>query len=169
METSEKKLSTDGIRLKEFRKFMGIPQKKLADSLGCSQPNLSKIESGELGISSSLREKLLDAYPEINPSWLFSGNGEMTLEVYDSNYVSKQLNDSKEPGDLDHLHGYFERFQTLIEQGKVPAAVIATIFSDLRKIHQFQQQILKSLQKSHDVLVESLEMNLKIFKKVFKE
>lgn len=156
----EKKIAQDGLRLKEFRKFKKISQKELADSLGCSQPNLSKIESGELGISSSLREKLIEGYPEINPNWLFTGTGEMIIEVYDPTFISNMV--IEEPEHYEIAHQYFVKFEKLISEGKVPNNVIASIFSDMRRILKFQEETLSVLKKSTESLTKSVEKNFNL-------
>jgi transcriptional regulator with XRE-family HTH domain len=161
----DQRVVQEGLRLKQFRKHKGISQKELAGILKCSQPNLSKIESCELGISSSLRELLFREYPDLNPSWLFTGTGEMLTEVYDQSYISELLNQEKNAGYKD-ADDYFARFEILIKEGKVPNSVIASIFSDMRNLIKLQQDTLGELKKSQEDLRKSIETNAKLIDKL---
>lgn len=160
MET--RKQNHEGLRLKEFRITKGISQKEMAELLECSQPNLSKIERGELGISSTLRELILKEFQDLNPNWLFTGSGEMTMEVYDQNFISDVV--MEKPVKYERVHKYFEKFEKLINEGKVPNNVIASIFSDMRRILKFQEETLQLLKESNEILLKSFEENTKILK-----
>lgn len=165
MEMEDRKVSQEGSRLKKFRQYKGISQKALADTLKCSQPNLSKIENCELGISSSLRDLLLKAYPDLNPSWLFTGTGEMLMEVYDQSYISELIRDDQ-TFEYREANEYFSRFEILIKEGKVPNSVIVSIFSDMRNLIKLQQDTLGELKKSQEDLRKSIETNAKLIDKL---
>lgn len=159
-----RKSNHEGLRLKEFRISKGISQKEMAEKLSCSQPNLSKIERGELGISSSLRDVIMDQFPELNPNWLFTGGGEMIIEVYDQNFITDLAMES--PAHYEKAHLYFDKFEKLINEGKIPNNVIASIFSDMRRILKIQEETLQVLRKSCDSLGKSLEINNKLFERI---
>lgn len=161
-----RKPNHEGLRLKEFRISKGISQKEMAEKLSCSQPNLSKIERGELGISSSLRDIIMNEFPDINLLWLFTGSGEIENLAYDSDFVKENFLDGKSPKEA---HEYFEKFRLLVEQGKVPNQVIATIFKDMVELYKLQYQMFETIKKSHDVLLRSVEANTKLMERAMKK
>lgn len=161
-----RKPNHEGLRLKEFRISKGISQKEMAEKLSCSQPNLSKIERGELGISSSLRDIIMNEFPDINLLWLFTGSGEIENLAYDSDFVKENFLDGKSP---KGAHEYFEKFRLLVEQGKVPNQVIATIFKDMVELYKLQYQMFETIKKSHDVLLRSVEANTKLMEQAMKK
>lgn len=159
---TDKNTIQEGLRLKEFRKNNGISQKEMANQLDCSQPNLSKIENGELGISSSLRELLFSKYPKLNPNWLFAGLGEMTIESYDHEMISQLKNEGKEES---KIWAYFEKFQKLVEQGKVPNAVVSAILSDITELYNIKIKEVEALKEENKALTESIKLNNEIIRR----
>jgi len=151
----ERRIAQDGLRLKEFRKFKKISQRELAEVLGCSQPNLSKIENGELGVSKAISEKLFNEYLDLNPNWLLFGGGKMlqgtsnqTLQIPKislDNYSGKTIKDAEKQ---------FEDLQFLIDQGKVPLPAISSILISLREILRIQHQIINELENDKNFLKE---------------
>lgn len=67
-------------RLKEFRKLQKMSQVDFAAGLGLGQVAYSNIESGRNGISEAVLLKLITIY-NISPTWLYTGIGEMTLNI----------------------------------------------------------------------------------------
>ncbi len=159
----DKKQNHEGLRLKQFRKEKGISQAELASLLDCSQPNLSKIERGELGISSALRELIFANFPSLSPNWLFAGTGVMEFKSYDTNFVHENFFVAEAPR---AAYGYFEEFKVLIEEGKVPNQVIAIIYSDLIKMYRLQCDMFDALKKNNEVLLETCKANTALLKKI---
>jgi len=143
----EKQPIQEGIRLGEFRKEKGLSQKQMAQLLECSQPNLSKIEKGDLGISTSLRESLIKAFPDINPNWLFTGAGNSKQVSYDM----KDLPLSQDSSYKDILKRA-EELEELISKGRVPLTAITTIMESLREIISIQGGIIRRLEEDKEFL-----------------
>lgn len=88
-------------RLKLIRKKEGLKQEEMADILGISRPNLSKIENGEEGRNVSKATSLiLEKALCINPEWFDFGTGDMYLsrpnEASKSN-VNSDINNIETP------------------------------------------------------------------------
>lgn len=67
-------------RLRKFRKELGFTQVEFANKLGIKQGSYSDIERGKTGMSSSIVRKLINTF-RLNPTWLYEGIGESTLEA----------------------------------------------------------------------------------------
>lgn len=64
-------------RLSDFMQYKGINDNQMTVAAGLSVGLLGKAKSGGKGMSSSNIEKILLAYPELSPTWLLTGGGEM--------------------------------------------------------------------------------------------
>ncbi|MEH0007614.1 MAG: LexA family transcriptional regulator [Flavobacteriales bacterium] len=56
--------------LKQIIDFKGITQKEFAEKIGVSQQYINKIITGNVGIGSSILEKIALNYPDINLKWV---------------------------------------------------------------------------------------------------
>lgn len=65
-------------RLITFLKSRGLSQRKFEQSIGASNGFVNNISKG---IGAEKMQKILSVYPEINPSWLLSGDGEMHVPI----------------------------------------------------------------------------------------
>lgn len=63
-------------RLKEFARFKGMPIYKFESLCGMSQGYVSNIRQS---ISPNFIQKIISVFPDLNVSWLITGNGEMLL------------------------------------------------------------------------------------------
>lgn len=144
--------SKEGLRLSEFRKQIGMTQTEFSEKIGCSQPNLNKIEKGLTGISSSMRIKIFEAFPELNPSWFQAGMGRMVMQdariksVSDTNNPDLIL--SRSTSFIDQIKQVTELF----EQGKIPLPAMKLIIEDMRKIIEIQNTRISELQEDKDLL-----------------
>ena len=132
----------EGLRLKEFRVSKNISQKEMAEILECSQPNLSKIERGELGISRNMLDKLLNQFIELNHNWILFGSGEMIRESLGERMITMEVNQDYNPDDFSIIEAQFKEFQILIDQGKIPLTAISLMFKNLRALLNAQQRLL---------------------------
>ncbi|MEG1554902.1 MAG: S24 family peptidase [Rikenellaceae bacterium] len=65
-------------RLEEVIKWTGLSTHAFAMELGMKRSeNLYRVRREKSGVSSKLAEVIVQRYPEINLSWLFSGEGQM--------------------------------------------------------------------------------------------
>lgn len=80
MEVNEEKSENMADRLSQFLNEKNISKSEFADSLGIGRSNITHIFTGRNGVSDKVLIKILSVYPEINPLWLVSGNGNMLQE-----------------------------------------------------------------------------------------
>ncbi len=62
-----------------FLKAKGLSARALEQQIGCSNGVISRCISKGTDISSQWVSKIIETYPDINPSWLLSGIGDMYL------------------------------------------------------------------------------------------
>lgn len=64
-------------RLKIFFDSQGLSNSMVAKATDISEPSISRTLSGKSEPHKSSLKKIMDAYPQLNESWLISGQGEM--------------------------------------------------------------------------------------------
>ena len=87
-----------GERLQTFRKSLTpkVTQAALGDALGIGRNALANIENGRLeDVPQAAIRLLYHLYPELNPVWLETGDGPMTIDVTPS--TLEELVDEKLP------------------------------------------------------------------------
>lgn len=133
----------EGVRLGTFRKAKKISQQEMAIILGCSQPNLSKIEKGLTGISSGIRNKVLDHFLELNPNWLLRGTGDMLVKMIsvDVNTNGGYLNDISKERLLEN----WRKISSLLEKGEIPTAAISTVIDSMGTALKTQEEHISEL------------------------
>lgn len=62
-------------RLKQFLTMEGLSPARFADVMGIQRSGISHLLSGRNKPSFEFLEKMLNAYPDINPEWLILGKG----------------------------------------------------------------------------------------------
>ncbi len=67
-------MGTTKDRLKEYLKYSGLSQRKFEISIGVSNGYVNNLKSSP---SSDIIQKILGAYPELNTTWLLTGQGTM--------------------------------------------------------------------------------------------
>jgi transcriptional regulator with XRE-family HTH domain len=55
-------------------------QSKFAKQLGMTQPNISRMVTGESRISTEILNRIILAHKNVNLHWLLTGDGEMFME-----------------------------------------------------------------------------------------
>lgn len=73
---------TQGERVKELRKHLGLTLEKFGERLGVQKSAVSKIERGETYLTET-NIKLICREFSINEEWLRTGSGEMRIPVQD--------------------------------------------------------------------------------------
>lgn len=68
-------------RLQYFMEHFGINDNQLTVDAGLSVGLIGKAKKTGKAMNSSNIEKILNAYPELNPEWLMLGSGEMIRDV----------------------------------------------------------------------------------------
>lgn len=77
---------TEGERLKEVRKVLGLTQRELSEELEIKQGSYSDVERGKAGISSLLLKNLIKKF-RVNPLWLCEGEGKMFISLNDTSMI----------------------------------------------------------------------------------
>jgi transcriptional regulator with XRE-family HTH domain len=85
-------------RILKIITFTNLSPSQFADRIGVQRSSISHILSGRNRPSLEFVQKILSRFPEINPTWLILGKGEMLEKEMGSN---KMLNLKREPGLFD--------------------------------------------------------------------
>lgn len=101
-------------RLKKLIKALGINQTLFAKSLGMTQPNISRMISGEGKVSAEVLNRITITYKNINLHWLITGDGDMFLETAqekDSQVNEPSIAIQKGQGRLEELEARVDRLE----------------------------------------------------------
>jgi transcriptional regulator with XRE-family HTH domain len=135
-------------RLIKFLKYLAIGQDKFAKSVGLSRGYVNNIKDN---ITMKTVDKILKAYPELNKSWLLTGEGEMLNENHPENLQSKS---DKKDGKNQILSGQFEHnFNEFIAIEKTNM-----------EINKINAESFKKVAESHDILIKNHDKLLDLFK-----
>ncbi|HOP03068.1 MAG TPA: helix-turn-helix domain-containing protein [Tenuifilaceae bacterium] len=142
MKTISVFVMTEGDRLKEIRKFLGLTQRELSEALEIKQGSYSDVERGKAGISSLLLRNLIKKF-RVNPLWLCDGEGKMFIGTND-NYIIETGKDDGEPV-------YVSKDSTSTKKN----LVISEVESQIERMER-QQQYIESLNS----LIQNLKKEL---------
>ena len=67
----------DSQKIEELLHYFRMEQKDFAEKCGLEPNNITKIKVGKCGISKRVFDKIINAFPEVNKTWLATGEGEM--------------------------------------------------------------------------------------------
>ena len=108
-------------RIKEYVKYKGLSMRSFEKSIGVSNGTIGNAAKKGTDIGSSILSKIIEIYPDINPAWLLTGNG----------------NPEKEPASLVTVKEEFSlRTDRKIESQDIPlydmsaAAGLVAIFNE---------------------------------------
>jgi transcriptional regulator with XRE-family HTH domain len=101
-------MDTPGKRLKYFRTYNKLTQKKLAEILDMEWYQIKDMEAGKVNISKQIA-KLLCYETGINYKWLLTGEGEMELKIEKGHKEQKET-------DLEEKMKQFEARIVLLER-----------------------------------------------------
>jgi hypothetical protein len=104
------------IRLKKLIKMLGLNQTLFAQSLGMTQPNISRMVSGDGKISLEVLNRIIDTYKNINLHWLLTGEGEMYTHFIPTENI-REVNESsvyKGKGRLEDLEERVGRLEKIV-------------------------------------------------------
>ncbi len=96
---------TPGERVKFFREHLGLSQKAFGMAFDMSRGNISKIETGEIGLSNSCLFGMMYSY-SANPEWIKTGEGEMFISAKEYFINGVKLLGTKQVGE-----GFVELFK----------------------------------------------------------
>lgn len=88
---------TDYEKVLKIKETFGLTWDGLAKKIGIASPQtFQDIKGGRIGISPRLKGKLRDAYPNLNPLWLNTGDGDMFLSMPVTKPLAENLSVSRE-------------------------------------------------------------------------
>lgn len=67
-------------RIRQYIEAKGISYYAFENSLGASRGSVSKAVKDNKSMGSNVLEKIIALYPDLNPTWLLTGNGDMFTE-----------------------------------------------------------------------------------------
>ncbi|GAB2613427.1 helix-turn-helix domain-containing protein [Belliella aquatica] len=134
----------EGLRLGAFRKAKNISQQEMAKLLGCSQPNLSKIEKGVIDISTTIRNKVFEHFPDLNPNWLLRGTGDMIVEMISFD-LTKIKDESFDSFSIERVINNFKNLTSLIQSGEIPTPAILSIIDSMGSALKIQDDYISEL------------------------
>ncbi len=67
-------------RLQQYIEYRGLSMNSFDSSIGTGNGYIGKQIKKKGSIGSDILEKIFSSYPELNPTWLLTGNGSMLLE-----------------------------------------------------------------------------------------
>ena len=76
------------LRVSKLIKELGINKQTLAKAIGVHKNDIYKYFNGQLNFGPTLVTRIIKAYPQINPSWLLLGLGEITLPKEQGNTIT---------------------------------------------------------------------------------
>ena len=122
------------LRFKEVRRLLKLSQPEFAEKLGMTQAAVSMIESGKTkNPSIEIIDRLVRAYPQVNVSWLFSGEG----KIFKTNQAS-------------------EPSKTKKEKSKYPEFNLPSDFRDIPVLKEYETKV-KSIFELQNERIEALE------------
>jgi transcriptional regulator with XRE-family HTH domain len=104
-----------GLRLKRLIKTLNHNQSTFAQTLGMTQPNISRLINGEHKISAEVLNRIITAHKNVNVHWLITGEGEMFVQP--ASERPAQINEPEKPyvvrgkGKLEDLEDRIERLE----------------------------------------------------------
>ncbi len=112
-------------RLKQFIEYLGVSTRNFEQKISVSNGLIGRFLSKNTTIQSDVLSKICYTYPELNPSWLITGRGEMLLNVHqedgciegNSDNVSRLITILQDT--LAEKDKQIDRLLSIIEQGKV--------------------------------------------------
>ena len=108
------------IRLQKLIKALNLKQTTFAKSLGITQPNISRMVSGENKISAEVLNRIALAHKKTNLHWLLTGEGEMFVAATHENHSEAKEalegNVVKGKGRLEELEERVERLEEALRQ-----------------------------------------------------
>jgi transcriptional regulator with XRE-family HTH domain len=76
-------------RISQFVDSKGISMNKLSTEIGVSNSYFSKMVRNNASVGSDIIEKILRIYPDLNATWLMTGNGSMINKNIIENKVAE--------------------------------------------------------------------------------
>lgn len=106
-------------RLKEYIDIKGISIAAFERSIGMSNASFGKSLKQGKGIGSDKLEKILSIYPDLNPAWLLTGEGEILLTK-----IPEKVNKRNVTGNVNQIVN-FPKFQKRLTNPEYPKGEVS--------------------------------------------
>ena len=106
---------TDYQRIESVKNYLKIPSwRQFASIIGVNKSTIYNITSGRIAtLTAEHKKKIVEAFPDINPVWVLSGNGDMNIHINGDNAVVQ----SNAAGDnVANLAAENDRLLSLLEK-----------------------------------------------------
>ena len=142
-------------RLKEYIDFKNINVSSFEKSIGMSNASFGKSLKNNGAIGTDKLENILQVYPDINPVWLLTGQGDMIWDP--SSYQSKMVDSSQNEPIITFLKEQIEKKDDKIEILSQEIGILKAELSKLKEegdISLFKMENIdqSSLFKSPDAI-----------------
>lgn len=88
-------------RLKSYIDYKGLSLNAFDQSIGTSNGYIGRAIKSNGSLGSEILQKIFSVYSDLNPIWLFTGDGEMLLpqnsKMYNTHDISRTLNEQDVP------------------------------------------------------------------------
>lgn len=91
---------TQGERIKELRKYLGLTMDKFGECLGVTKAAISKIEHNDRGVTEQMTKSICREF-NVSDEWLRTGNGKMFIEKSKDKQISDMLDDILKSDETD--------------------------------------------------------------------
>lgn len=139
-------------RILKIIELKGITKHKFYSETGLSNGFLDKVKD----IGSSKIENILKVYPDINPTWLITGNGEMLKN-------EKELKEWSNNSIISDDHIIWE----LVDNYQKNTPEIDYFFNKIKTTCQILKNLDNDYSKSWDYMLEILEKNINNTKEMY--
>lgn len=139
-------------RILKIIELKGITKHKFYSETGLSNGFLDKVKD----IGSSKIENILKVYPDINPTWLITGNGEMLKN-------EKELKEWSNNSIISDDHIIWE----LVDNYQKNTPEIDYFFNKIKTTCQILKNLDNDYSKSWDYMLEVLEKNINNTKEMY--
>lgn len=120
---------TQGERVKEIRKALGLTLEKFGEPLGVGKTAISNIEKGNRNLTEQMTKSICREY-SVDYMWLTTGDGEMFMES-DDDFMEKI--DRIMAGENDARKNIFKALLMASDEDIEALARIMNIYSDIEK------------------------------------
>lgn len=110
-----RQMSNISDRIAQIIRCAGVSTRAFEQQLGCSNGVISKCINKGTDISSQWVSRIIDIYPNVNPSWLLTGEGDMLIEDTDSVKYNTGINGDNNKNNSVNDSGTLHRLLTLLE------------------------------------------------------
>lgn len=105
-------MTTQGERIKEVRKSLGLTLDKFGDKLGVTKQTVSRIENGINNVTDQMTKSICREY-NVNEEWLRTGEGEMFLTLTRNDAIADFMTDLLKEEDGNFRKRVIEAFARL--------------------------------------------------------